>query len=52
MHEFSVSTLAWMDLIDANRVKDSQVIVSIISLEVNIMVVDMNDYDVILEWIG
>ena len=43
-----------MDLISANRVKDSQVIVSTISLELNLMVFDLTDYDIILcmDWLA
>lgn len=52
LHEFSVSTPIGVDLIGVYKIKDGHVIISGVSLEVVLMVVDITVYDVILEWIG
>ena len=49
LHEFSFNNMARVNLIATYMVKDGKVIVSGISLEVDLMVVDMTHYDVILE---
>ena len=48
LHEMSVSTPLGVDLVSRERVKDGQVIIWNQILSVDLMVVNMTDFDVIL----
>ncbi|XP_022937453.1 uncharacterized protein LOC111443859 [Cucurbita moschata] len=48
MHALSVGTPARVDLVIKNRVKDGQVVIAGQTIHVDLMVVDMTDFDVIL----
>ena len=54
LHEMSVSTPAGVDLVSRDRVKDGQVIIGNQTLNVDLMVVNMTDFDVILgmDWLA
>ena len=49
MHALSVGTPAGVDLVTKNRVKDGQVVIAGQTIHVDLKVVDMTDFDVILE---
>ena len=48
MHFLSVGTSAGVDLITKNRVKDEQVVIARQTINVDLKVVDMTDFDIIL----
>ena len=48
MHVLSVATPAGVDLVTKNRVKDGQVVIAGQTINIDLKVVDMTDFDVIL----
>ena len=54
LHDFLVGTPAGVDMVAAYRVRNGQIVVSGVSLDVDLMVVDMTVYDVILgmDWLA
>ena len=54
LHDFLVATLPGVDIVAAYRVRNGRIIVSGVSLDVELMVVDMTVYDFILgmDWLA